>query len=189
MKKLFWTSLFCFWGLVFFENCGESNKEKEIMPNKYKSKSFDLDSSLSLMIPADWDSTEYLKYPSYEYKYYLKVKPKNTSFIGIFVKRLKFKVPTLELKSLFDLLKLEITTDPAYTNCKILISDTTDINGKRLGTLLYYVTFKEKACYEGRFFFINADSSNTVGEIRTQKLDSTSALAEIKYMLHSIKIK
>ena len=89
---------------------------------------------------------------------------------------------------LFYYYKNLITTIPSYKEIHLLKQDSLKSGGNSIGRLLYRAIDNGQVLYEGRFFYINADSSNTIGEIRTTNLDSTTALKEITNVLNTISL-
>lgn len=164
----------------------ENNVEENLID--YALKRFDLDSTLTIKIPNQWDSIGYLKFPSYEYKYYIELRPRTNLNERILVKRLRFNIPTVDLDELSHYYKNEMTTIPDYKNIHLQKDSLYLLKDKKAGDLLYSFLFKEKRIYESRTFLVNADSSITVIEIKTHDIDTSVSYKRILSILNSIEI-
>lgn len=179
--------------VLHFSNCNDNQNSKKENLNSKQSKTeykkIDLEKSFSMLIPNEWDSTHTLMYPSYEYRYYYQIGPKNNNQEGLVVKRLRFRNPILDLSQVLDFCKSEITTDLNYSKIEVLIYDSVTLKDKRIGRVFCSAIFNTKKLYEARFCFINKDSSITIGQIFTQREDTMLAYNKVYTPLNSIYFK
>jgi hypothetical protein len=175
--------------VIFLCNCNGAKRKEESKNwalHDFSVKKFDLDSSISIMIPNSWDSIGGLLSYSYEYKYYITLNSKEKG--ELLVQRLKFKNPLLQLSSLVEFYKHWVSSNPSYKNVRLLREDFPVIGSKKTGILFYSMLYKNEPVYLSKVFFINSDSSNTLIEVETRNSDTSISHKWNDHIVNSIRI-
>jgi hypothetical protein len=183
MKQLPFGFYFLF--MISFCCCKENKKDTSTV-DKISLQKLELDSSLWIKVPQSWDSVEKLKIPSYEYQYYKKLSSKVGESVE--VKRLKFRNSNMDLQRLSEFFKNETVTTPSYRSIRLIKENSRSVNNIPTQSLIYSFLDNDKFKCLGRLFFINADSSRTIIEVKTCCSDTTTCYKRNERILNSVEI-